>query len=182
MKSPVVAAAVLCAFGFVTSCSSQNASSLGTMATSAPPVAEVPTLPPDFRVSMWRTACWGTCPVYEVSVDASGHVEYDGQSHVAAYGRSEWTIPASSVAKLAAKCEELGFFDLQEHCTAVIYDSSKVGIEVVRNGATKVLCRDLACGLFRHDGAEVHLALDSLTDSIDELLETSSRVGTDAGK
>jgi len=120
--------------------------------------------------------------VYEVNVDASGHVDYDGQSYVAAYGRSAWTIPASSVARLAAKCEELGFFDLQEHCTKIIYDSPKVGIEVVRNGATKVLCLDLACGLFSDDSAEVHRALDSLADSIDELLQTSSRVQTDAGR
>jgi len=142
-------------------------------------VAEAPSIPPDFRVSMWRTECYGTCPAYSVKVDATGFVEYEGKSHVALSGCSGWSIPTSSVAKLLAKCDEVKFFDLRLHCDVLSYDTPGVAIEVTRNGSTKSLGHAWGSpGL--HDDVDFHRALDSLANAVDELLETSSRVRKDA--
>jgi hypothetical protein len=35
-------------------------------------------VPGDFSATLERTVCFGSCPVYTVSVDASGLVQYDG--------------------------------------------------------------------------------------------------------
>ena len=147
-------------------------------AASEQRAADVVNVPADFQLSMSRGSCYGPCPVYEVRVDASGCVDYAGKSNVAVEGTQRWNVPSSSVAKLIAKCDELGFFDLKLRCDVVIKDTPKVIIEVTRGGITKRLASklDRTCRSALHDDPDVHLKFDSFAAEVDEILETSSRV------
>ena len=150
-----------------------------TIASSAvPPLAGSPSIPADFRLSLWRGPCWGDCPVYRVQVDRSGHVDWEGMGYVATPGSTSWTIPPSSVAKLLAKCDELGFFDLKLHCDLIVYDAPQVGVELTRGGSTK--CQSsvmpFTCDSAKHDDPEVHGKFAAFADALDEILETSSRI------
>jgi hypothetical protein len=52
--------------------------------------------PKDLRsvsVTLKRTACYGTCPVYTVSIDGSGLVEYLGEFHVDIPGTQAGSVP-----------------------------------------------------------------------------------------
>ena len=156
----------------LTACSREETS------TAIPRPAEAPSIPADFEVSMWRTECYGTCPVYSVKVDACGHVEYEGKSYVAVRGPSSWEISTLSVARLLAKCDQVRFFDIKLRCSTVVYDSPQIVIEVTRDGSTRRLFSELhsTCDSPLHDDPDVHLDFAFLADSIDELLGTSSRV------
>src|SRR5262245_2191770 len=46
-------------------------------------------VPDDFSVTLERTICFGACPAYSASVDASGLVQYDGTQCVAVNGHRE---------------------------------------------------------------------------------------------
>ncbi len=61
-----------------------------------------------------RTACFGTCPVYTLTVHSSGVVEFDGKSHVKAIGLQTGKISAQSFAQLVKKIEGIDFFNLRD--------------------------------------------------------------------
>jgi len=147
--------------------------------TSVPPLAEASSIPADFQISLWRGECFGACPVYSVRVDASGRVEYEGKQYVAVLGRSSWEVPPSSVASLLAECDEVRFFDLKLRCDVLVYDTPQVVIDVTRDGSTRRLFSDMCgtCDSKLHDDPNVHVKFASFADSIDKLLQTSSRVG-----
>jgi hypothetical protein len=79
---------------------------------------------------------------------------------------------------LLAKCDELGFDDLDLRCDVVIKDTSLVTVEVTRGGITRRLASRLhsTCISALHVDPDVHLKFDLFADAIDEILETSSRV------
>lgn len=66
-------------------------------------VAQEPELPPDASIRLQRTACFGWCPVYSVTIDARGIVTYEGERSVRVVGRRTARIDASIVAGLLAR-------------------------------------------------------------------------------
>ena len=83
------------------------------LATTSPDVM-AQAVPDDFAVKLERTACFGECPVYSVTVDAGGNVTYDGKRFVRVEGRQTDRIPASRAARLLATAERIGFFELRD--------------------------------------------------------------------
>ena len=69
-------------------------------------------VPADTKIQLQRTSCFGTCPVYVVTIDARGTVTYDGEKFVRAVGRQTARIAPASVATLLASAERIHFFDL----------------------------------------------------------------------
>lgn len=94
-------------------------SSAGT-ATQTPPPAG------DTMVTLERTACLGTCPVYTVSIDALGNVVYEGKRYVRVTGKQTARISASRIAEILERAERLRFFDLENQYLEADYpDGSK---------------------------------------------------------
>ena len=61
-------------------------------------------------ISLERTACHGTCPVYTVTVRHDGTVTYDGKEFVKVAGRRTRKIPVEQFQKLAREVERIGFY------------------------------------------------------------------------
>lgn len=80
-------------------------------ATASPASAQ--SVPDDFLITLERTACFGECPIYSVSIDARGTVTYEGTKFVRVEGREKDRIPMSGVAALLATAERIRFFDLR---------------------------------------------------------------------
>jgi uncharacterized protein DUF6438 len=76
----------------------------------------------DVTITLERTACFGACPVYTVTITGDGRVEYEGKEFVRVKGRASATIPAADVAALAAAFDKAGYFSLQDKYTANITD------------------------------------------------------------
>lgn len=57
--------------------------------------------PPGFRkLTLERTACFGACPVYRVTIHADGRVEYEGTQWVEVRGKREGRADPESLAEL----------------------------------------------------------------------------------
>jgi len=94
-------------------------SSAGTAIQTPPPAG-------DTMVTLERTACLGTCPVYTVSIDALGNVVYEGKRHVRVTGRQTARISPSRIADILERAERLRFFDLENQYLEADYpDGSK---------------------------------------------------------
>jgi len=68
-----------------------------------------------------RGACFGMCPIFELTVMRNGKATYLGKNHVDRIGRYEAQISYSDVQEVVAKAKEIGYFQLQG-----VYDSDKV--------------------------------------------------------
>jgi hypothetical protein len=77
--------------------------------------------PSTFRVRLERTACFGSCPIYAVTVHGDGRVVFVGKRFVRATGVRRATISRASVAKLYAAVRKARVFELDGR-----YDSSNV--------------------------------------------------------
>jgi hypothetical protein len=108
--------------------------------------AESDPLPPDFQITLERTACFGSCPVYTVSIDARGAVTYDGTKDVRVSGRQTDRIPAARAAALLEAAERLRFFELRDQYRTVrnadgtethVTDLPTTFVTIVARGRTK---------------------------------------------
>ena len=57
-----------------------------------------------------RTSCYGTCPVYKVTLQRDGKVAYDGKEFVKVTGHRTRKIPPEHFQQLAREVEQIGFF------------------------------------------------------------------------
>lgn len=59
-----------------------------------------------------RTPCFGTCPVYKVSIFRDGTVEYVGERFVKVQGRATGHITAEQLTQLRALFQQSGYLQL----------------------------------------------------------------------
>jgi uncharacterized protein DUF6438/carboxypeptidase family protein len=70
--------------------------------------------PSDMRqviIRLRRTACYGTCPAYGISLYGDGRVEYEGIRYVSTVGIREYRVEASAVARIVKRFSDTGFFN-----------------------------------------------------------------------
>jgi hypothetical protein len=108
--------------------------------------AQPDALPPDFQITLERTACFGTCPVYKVSIDAGGAVTYDGTEFVRVTGRQTARVQRAQVAALLEAAKRIGFFELRDEYRTVrnadgshteVTDLPTAFVTIVARGRTK---------------------------------------------
>lgn len=74
-------------------------------------VTEVPPPPPYIMASIRKTACYGTCPVYEFKVFNNGEVRYNGKRFVEREGKFRGHVDKSTVKNIKDKAQAAGYFD-----------------------------------------------------------------------
>jgi hypothetical protein len=113
---------------------------------AGPAVAQEPDVPPDAAISLRRTQCLGSCPVYTVTIDARGTVTYEGELFVRVVGRRTAQIDTSIVAGLLVRAERIGFFQMRDAyrvienpdgTVTVITDLPTRIVTITVNGRTK---------------------------------------------
>jgi hypothetical protein len=62
------------------------------------------------RISLERHPCFGTCPVYTLTLDGSGAVRFEGRRFVKDTGTVTRRVPPARVDSLAAELEAAGYF------------------------------------------------------------------------
>ena len=87
-------------------------------ARSAPPVPQAdgprPGTDAGTHITLERGPCFGTCPVYLVTVDGSGSVLFQGKRFVADSGVSTATVPPGRVDSLVAELAAGGYFEFAD--------------------------------------------------------------------
>jgi hypothetical protein len=141
-------------------------------ARPAPPVpsADAAQPAPDpVHLSLERGPCFGTCPVYKVSLEGSGAVLFEGRRFVADSGVSTSSVPAERIDSLVTTITAAGFFDFADRyaagepdCERYATDLPSAIIEVRAGGREKRVEHDHGCM-----GAPPALStLEALIDSV----------------
>jgi hypothetical protein len=128
-------------------------------------------------ITLERTACFGSCPVYAISVSSSGEVQYEGRAHVRKVGAATARVPRERVDSLLSELDRGGYFTFAERytspeptCGRYVTDSPSVITSVTLQGRTKRIAHDYGCG-----GAPGALVV--LEHRIDEALNSDQWTG-----
>ena len=65
-------------------------------------------------ITLERTACFGTCPAYHVTLYGNGTVVYEGESFVAVNGAQKSQVDPQAVKGLVDEFYNVGFFSLRD--------------------------------------------------------------------
>ena len=127
----------------------------------------IPLLPPenltDVEITLERTGCYGTCPVYSVTIHGDGTVIYEGNHFVRIEGVRTYTIPKESVEELVGMFYEINYFSLNDRYDASVTDLPTVITSITVGNETKKVSNYANAGpprLF-----ELESKIDKITDS-----------------
>lgn len=96
----------------------------------------------EVAVTLERTACFGACPVYEVTIYTDGTVVFEGERFVEAEGRQTTIIEPEVVQQLVEGFEEAGYFEWDDEYTEMtVSDLPTIITSVTRDGVTKQITR-----------------------------------------
>ncbi|HUR94077.1 MAG TPA: DUF6438 domain-containing protein [Gemmatimonadales bacterium] len=128
-------------------------------------------------VSLERGPCFGTCPVYSVTVDRSGAVRFEGRRFVRDTGVSVGTVSPSAVDSLLAELDGSGYFALEDLyrmgepvCPRFATDLPTVVTQVRIGERVKRIEHDRGCA----DAPEI---LSRLETRIDEVTGSARWIG-----
>lgn len=122
-------------------------------------------------VTLERTPCFGSCPVYTVTIMDNGDVIYNGGDFVTTTGEQTWTIEPETVATLVKAFEDAGYFDWnEEYNTQTVSDLPSAITSVTKDGVTHKIV---------HYGGDYSapLALSYLEQWIDLVVNTAMWTG-----
>ena len=128
-------------------------------------------------ITLERTACFGTCPVYRLSVTDDGTVSFEGRAHVPQLGRASAQVSPKEVDALLSELERAGYFSFASRytpaepaCGRYSTDSPTAITSVRLESRTKRIEHDYGCGAAPG-------ALTVLERRIDEVLGSGQWTG-----
>ena len=121
----------------------------------------------DVVITLERTACFGTCPVYSLTIRGDGTVVYDGKEFVEVKGTTETTISQDQVDQLISEFEKVDYFSLNDNYTErTITDAPTVITSIRLNGKIKTIKH-------YHGDLSAPEELAELEDRIDEIVNSA---------
>ena len=133
-----------------------SANSVVNSPAPATPAAEAPAaaqpVPAGTTITLERTACFGGCPVYALTIAADGTVTYEGKQNVQRVGRAMARISPEQVSGLVADFERAGYFALPNRyvygapsCPLYAADSPSAITSIKLGQRTKRIEHDYGC-------------------------------------
>ena len=122
-------------------------------------------VPDESFVSLNRTGCFGKCPIYQVTVYASGRVEYAGKGHVCELGPRTALIDSRLAAKLISDLKTAGYFEIDWKPGPLRTDFPTILTRLSTAGNTRTISDD-------HGDEGVPRVLRRFEDTIDEVAGT----------
>jgi hypothetical protein len=93
----------------------------------------------DLVITMERTPCHGTCPVYKLTIEGNGDVTYEGQDFVQVKGKQTASLSPAQIQDLVSAFEQAKFSTLTDYTHENTTDSQSVITSITRNGKTKTV-------------------------------------------
>jgi hypothetical protein len=117
-------------------------------------------------ITLERTACLGTCPVYSVRISSDGRVDYEGKQFVRVVGHAGATLAAGEFASLVKAFEQIDFFALDDSYRFVVHpDGSRSAVTDLPTTITSIQLGERAKTVVDYVGAPA--ALHDLERRID---------------
>ena len=93
--------------------------------TKNTPKAEV-----DLIITLQRTACFGTCPIYKIEIYTDGSGTYTGTRFVENIGVTEFSLSATQLNLILTQAEAIGFTNMKEEYSEPISDLPTTFIQI----------------------------------------------------
>ena len=133
------------------------------------------------KVLMQRSACYGRCPVYAVTISSDGKVTFRGEKFVAYMGEHTGFARTNDLLRLDQAIAAVQFFSLrpesgspEDGCTTWTTDNSTVVINVTAGGREHQVSYYYGCEV------DVGPSIDMLSKTIDEVARAQRWVGRGA--
>jgi hypothetical protein len=145
-----------------------------TLVACAHTDSSVPQQPAAARLvaSLERTECYGTCPIYKVSLFSDGTIKYDGKRFVKNTGTATAQSGTSTLSELAKAFAHARFFeladtyerlDVTDHPSAIVFFDDSTRHKTVSH---------------YHGDRSAPESLRKLEDEIDRVLGSERFIGT----
>lgn len=82
----------------------------------------------DVKITLQRTGCFGSCPVYTVTIQGNGSVTYEGTKYVRVVGQQHSSISSEELEGLVQTFLDIHYFDLQDRYSSIKYPDGSVAI------------------------------------------------------
>ncbi len=121
----------------------------------------------EFVIRLERTACFGRCPIYKVTLDSDGKVTYYGEMFVAVEGTQYSTLNQEDLQSLVREFERIDFFSLEDQYTDMgATDLPSAITTLIVDGKMKQV-------IHYHGDPNAPKKLAALEGVIDELINTA---------
>jgi hypothetical protein len=121
-------------------------------------------------ITLERTACYGFCPIYSLTIHGDGTVLYEGEDYVETVGKAETVISTKKVKQLISEFDKIDYDSLKDSYTErTITDAPSVITSITRNGKTKTIEH-------YHGDFDAPEKLTELEDKIDEIVNSDQWV------
>lgn len=138
---------------------------------AVPAVTAQETTDSEVAITIDRSACFGECPIYTVTVYEDGTVVYNGERFVEVEGEQTIQIEPERVEELVHIIEEAGYFELDdEYMDMMVTDVPYVMTSVTHDGETKAINHYLG-------DTSAPLELHAVEYFIDKALDTAQWTG-----
>ncbi|MBI1278828.1 MAG: hypothetical protein GC179_11930 [Anaerolineaceae bacterium] len=102
---------------------------------------------PNTAITLERTACFGSCPIYTIKIYDNGDVVYHGDRFVMVTEEQKSQIDSETVKRMVKAFEDAGYFDWKEaYNTQTVTDLPSVITSVTSNGKTHRIVRYVGDG------------------------------------
>ena len=118
-------------------------------------------------ITLERTACFGTCPIYSLTISGDGKVVYTGENYVTVTSTQTGQISPVTFKELVDEFYKINYFSLQDEYTANITDMPTTITSLTINGKTKKI----------EDYFNAPEELKKLEQKIDEVANSKQWVG-----
>lgn len=146
-------------------------------------------IPADTLIKLERTECYGTCPVYTLTITANGTVVYEGRRFVKSEGRVESKISPEQLSEILAAVRRADYFSMKDRyalvedgCDGIWTDLSSAITTIRINGRTKTIRHYYGCQDKPNDGISLRVYprdLYELENKIDEIVGSEKWVKID---
>ena len=127
-------------------------------------------------ISLQRTACFGVCPIYTVTLYPDGQVEFNGERFVESVGPQSARIEPEGFNRLVAFAERIGFFSLDdEYRYQLGPDGSLIAVSDLPSRITTIARGDQSKSVLNYFGGPDEL--ETFENLIDEIAGTSRWIG-----
>ena len=125
-------------------------------------------------ITLERTACFGNCPIYKLTIFDDGKVLFDGKDYVKRPGMNTSQITKSELEALIKEFEKIDYLNLDENytddpknCPESATDNPSAITSLNWNGKKNTVRHYYGCR-----GPKILEQLTALEDKIDEVVKT----------
>jgi hypothetical protein len=130
---------------------------------AAAPIREQPVS----EIVLERGPCFGTCPIYQVTLRSDGSATFIGWNHVSRVGVYSGAITPAEFRRVADRFESARFWALDDSYLHPVTDLPVVRMTLLRSDSSRKAVRDHgAVGVAAVEGPAVLLELQSAIDRV----------------